>query len=375
VKVFYFNYSHDVQLSSGDTMYNLSKNVRALEFALQPLAIFSSAFGDVVAVHPEMVSACEVFYNRDFFKGVKFVSASSMPAAPVEPWGWDAGVALVIKKAMQTDRYVLKQDQLTKIRMLSSRQNVSVCLDKLFSLMPQTPLCGRSDFYILKEKLMAEMPQKCVLKAPWSSSGRGIRYKNGALDDRLEAWIDRVLQVQGGIEVEPYYDKLSDWAMEFYADADGKVSYTGLSRFFTSPLSGYTGNLVAPQEQLEREWCAQLPAYVFQDVRRSLEIVLSQMVEGVYYGPIGVDMMFCKVGDGVVLHPCVEINFRRTMGQVAQSVAERFPSSVPSRMELVYKPSPTALRAFFASKDADAVRLLTPLTDKTQFAAYFDFIV
>jgi hypothetical protein len=67
VKVFYFNYSHDVQLSSGDTMYNLSKNVRALEFALQPLAIFSSAFGDVVAVHPEMVSACEVFYNRDFF--------------------------------------------------------------------------------------------------------------------------------------------------------------------------------------------------------------------------------------------------------------------------------------------------------------------
>jgi len=375
VKVFYFNFSHDVQLSSGDTVYNLSKNVRALEYALQPLAIFSAMPGDVVAVHPEILNVCEMFYSH-VFKGTKFVSAASMPVVPVEPWGWDVGVAHVIGKSMRTDSYVLRKEQLTKIRMLSSRQNVSVCLNKLLSLLPQMPLCGKSEFYVSKERLMEDMPYRCVLKAPWSSSGRGIRYKNGVLDDRLEAWVDHVIQVQGGVELEPYYNKLSDWAMEFYANIDGEVSYTGLSHFFTSPLSGYAGNVVAPQEVLEKEWSAQMSTHVFQSVRHCLEVVLSQMVRGIYCGPIGVDMMFCKSDKGdVVLHPCVEINFRRTMGQVAQSVAEKYSECGPSRMEIVYKPSAAALRAFFDSKDADTFRLLTPLTDKTQFVAYLDFTV
>jgi len=36
-----------------------------------------------------------------------------------------------------------------------------------------------------------------------------------------------------------------------------------------------------------------------------------------YRGPFGLDMMVVKGDGGFLLHPCVEINLRRTMGHVA----------------------------------------------------------
>lgn len=43
---------------------------------------------------------------------------------------------------------------------------------------------------------------------------------------------------------------------------------------------------------------------------------------GAYTGPFGIDMMVVEgnAGKGFLLHPCVEINLRRTMGHVALSL-------------------------------------------------------
>ena len=45
--------------------------------------------------------------------------------------------------------------------------------------------------------------------------------------------------------------------------------------------------------------------------------VLSRLDLSGYEGPFGIDMMIVKGG---LLHPCVEINLRRTMGHVALSI-------------------------------------------------------
>jgi len=46
------------------------------------------------------------------------------------------------------------------------------------------------------------------------------------------------------------------------------------------------------------------------------------LLNGQYVGPLGVDMMIVaqENHDGFFLHPCVEINLRRTMGHVALSL-------------------------------------------------------
>lgn len=61
--------------------------------------------------------------------------------------------------------------------------------------------------------------ERCVLKAPWSGSGRGIMYVSSKeWNDSAEGWVSRVLRVQGEIMVEPLCNKVCDFAMEFYAD-------------------------------------------------------------------------------------------------------------------------------------------------------------
>ena len=47
--------------------------------------------------------------------------------------------------------------------------------------------------------------------------------------------------------------------------------------------------------------------------------LLSDQLVGRYTGPLGIDMMVVE-HHGVKLHPCVEMNLRRTMGHVALSL-------------------------------------------------------
>ena len=370
VKAFYFNYSHDVQMSSGSILRNLSQNVSSLEYALQPLAVYAASPDDVVVVHPNMIDTCREFYQDDCFDGIRFASLSSSLEMPVEPWGWDVAVIRQLENSGIPGRFMCSKGQADVIRALSSRESACVCLREVRNRLPGLPLCGTSEFCNTREELYDKLFFPVVLKSPWSSSGRGVRVALEQLDDRLATWIDRVFQTQGALEIEPYYKRIADWAMEFYADEKGEVTYTGLSRFYTMPTFGYMGNIVALEDHLLREWCRYMPSAVFYEVRDCLTEVLPAMMKGKYTGPLGVDMMFCECDEGqVLLHPCVEINLRRTMGQIAQCIAVKMPWACPSKFEINYISTPEKARQLLAERDNGDCRLLTPLTEKTRFAA------
>ena len=98
------------------------------------------------------------------------------------------------------------------------------------------------------------------------------------------------------------------------------MEYVGLSLFETNNGS-YTGNIVAAEEEKAARLRRYLPGEVMSDVRRRLERYFSESAFRDYSGPLGVDMMVVAKdgGNGFLLHPCVEINVRRTMGHVANS--------------------------------------------------------
>ena len=86
---------------------------------------------------------------------------------------------------------------------------------------------------------------RIVIKAPWSSSGRGVRFVDAeTFSDNIRGWIRNTLSQQGSVMIEPYYNKVKDFGMEFMVDSEGKVGYCGLSLFSTTG-SAYTGNLLA----------------------------------------------------------------------------------------------------------------------------------
>lgn len=131
--------------------------------------------------------------------------------------------------------------------------------------------------------------------------------------------------------VEPYYKKVKDFAYEFYSYGDGRVEYVGLSLFETN-RSSYAGNIVAAEEEKAARLRRYLPDEVLSEARCRLEKYFSESAFRDYSGPLGVDMMVVAKDDGrgFLLHPCVEINVRRTMGHVANSF--NIPVTEPVRL-------------------------------------------
>jgi hypothetical protein len=132
-----------------------------------------------------------------------------------------------------------------------------------------------------------------------------------------------VVAQQGSVMVEPLYNKVRDFGMEFCADDSG-IHYLGLSLFHT--VNGaYEGNILAT-EMAKREIISRyIPACLLDSVEQK---ITSSLDLGNYRGPFGIDMMIVRE-DGTekpeegncLLHPCVEINLRRTMGHVALAIS------------------------------------------------------
>jgi hypothetical protein len=113
--------------------------------------------------------------------------------------------------------------------------------------------------------------------------------------------------------VEPYYNKVKDFAMEFEADGHGGIRFLGLSLFHTKN-GAYIGNIVATEQTKRQLLSKLLPLELTDEVCR---LIVTESRLGSYQGPFGVDMMVVTDGQRLLLHPCVEINLRRTMGHVA----------------------------------------------------------
>lgn len=148
-----------------------------------------------------------------------------------------------------------------------------------------------------------------IFKAPWSSSGRGNILVQGEMDDATRRRIEKIIQEQGGIVVEPFYaDKALDFAMEFWVD-DRETRFLGYSVFSADEMGHYGGNYVESQPSLLRR--IGLPGPLLDSL---IQYHCRRLSSLPYRGPVGIDMM--RFHDGRV-HPCVEINFRMTMGLLA----------------------------------------------------------
>lgn len=140
----------------------------------------------------------------------------------------------------------------------------------------------------------------------------GIRFIDGELNDYHRGWLRNLLSKQGGVMAEPYYEKVKDFGMEFESTESG-IRYLGLSLFHTSN-GAYTGNVLAT-ENAKREMISRyIPVSLLDEVKE--KICGMSLLNG-YLGPFGIDMMIIRHHTQLLLHPCVEINLRRTMGHVA----------------------------------------------------------
>ena len=333
-------------LASGETNYMAPASARQMVSDLALLPMWYAEAGSAVLAPSA--------YNADFLKtksellGMDVALLTEPEVADgkdwkFSPWGWDPALRkrLMTLGAGQTE--LPSADYMNILREHSHRLQAVKLLP---GLRLNEYFCGES-FYLstLAEcSAFVEGREACLLKAPLSGSGKGLNWCKGIFTPFISGWCTRVAASQGGIIAEPIYNKVEDFAMEFYSDGTGEVTFMGYSLFHTGKSGMYEGNRLLSNEAIWKQLSQYVPSKVLTDLENCLKYRLSALVGTVYKGYLGVDMMICRFPENEKpvfrIHPCVEINLRMNMGVVARFLYDRYVrSGSTGRFVIDYHPS------------------------------------
>lgn len=332
MKCFVFNPEHDIALSANSEFWTAPHAGRQLRSDLGWLPAVWGEKGDVILVDDvdsalSSLKKSGVIYNKGIrivdIHQKKEVSAAGREADEMCVWGWDKSIVSSLVRSGVPRVLMPSDEDLAFIRSISDRATSSLLLEDIKRQMPR--LRGESRKVISLEELesTAEEWGRIVLKSPWSSSGRGVRY---VVPDTLHqhlSWAGKVVRTQGHLMVEKMLEKVLDFGMEFSVGADGIVSYEGLSLFKTVG-GAYEGSVLATEEEKMEILTTYISETLLKDVCTFICLWMGNKLQGRYHGFFGVDMMVVKDSEhGLALDPCVEINLRRTMGHVALALSPK----------------------------------------------------
>lgn len=335
MKLYLFNPENDVALVHGRRRFTMSPQVARLHDDGAMLPVWYAGEGDMVLapgvdsgwlndmrgsfrLHPEIVESCHA-------------------SCQGSPWGWSFDAARQLSAAGAS---VLDENRLEGIAAVSHRRVSIEIMSRLQEALPFRLPPVPVEITTLSElgELVADAP--VYVKAPWSSSGRGV-FRVTAVDDRVAARVNGIFRRQGSVIVERSLDKKCDFAMLFHT-VGGKVEWVGYSLFFNSTGDAYGGNVLASDDMIEDTLVtAGASREHLHAIRSELTGILAGVIDGVYEGYFGVDMLVTT--DGMVA-PCVELNLRMTMGVVSHILVERHLASGVTGIYRVMHGLPTGVR-------------------------------
>lgn len=247
---------------------------------------------------------------------------TSSPKESLHPWGWSPRMHHILRhcKSSCTPDFLQQPNAFwqPEHRDLYSRKTALEVLTQVlnktqndgFMDSEQRPQLCTSVAEI--EELLKKWRQ-IVIKAPWSSSGRGLQVlRQSCLNESIIQWINGTLASQSYLMVEPLLNKTADFSLQFYSDGKGKVTYLGSGFFETNSNGQYLGNYLGEgPKSLNKELLSEMIELLSNAIENS-EIATC------YAGYLGVDcMLFTDRMEKLRVQPCLEINLRYTMGTLA----------------------------------------------------------
>ncbi len=313
---------------------------------------------------------------------VPMSSLASYPDAVIVPWGWNPSLVRELRAFGVSERRLPTMKDLEQLRGYTHRKHAVETLADLKSLDER--LTGEPRYVTSVEELLAyleSVPGDKVLKMPLSGSGKGLIWILGGITDKQVDWCRRVIRGQGGVVVEPIWDRVRDFAMEFWLD-NGTARFAGYSLFRTAASGAYMGNELLTDARIEEVLASYLPVSLLHRIREKLLHLLPTRFPR-YRGYVGVDMMVCASPEGYKVHPCVEINMRMNMGVVSHAFHERYVQQGAEGMFTVdYFKRPESALSFHRKMEREhpltvkgnkiitGYLPLTPVTADTRYVAY-----
>lgn len=329
IRIHVFNPEHDIALAANQKRFTAPHAGRQMRADLGFIPALWADNGDFVLVDDVEAALEAVRHIKKNVHDVRFITLADLKnieypedgRVKIKPWGWDCTIKEQLLRAdCRLQQYIPSDSSIDQIRHISSRRFAS---EHILPILHDTncKVVGESCYCETEAEVLSVMLRygKSVLKSPWSSSGRGVRYVPAKEpDEHIIGWVRNILRQQGGIMVEPLYPKVYDFGMEFFATEAGEIEYRGLSLFATRG-GAYTGSICATEKDKREMLSYYVDLALLDRICEQIKSIVGGLFAGKYKGPFGIDMMaIAKDGeDGFWLHPCVELNLRRTMGHVA----------------------------------------------------------
>lgn len=356
MRLYVFNPDADMALGNHEENYMTPASIRRIAEDLALLPVWYAQPGSAVVASSD--------YNADYLRQmrqlfplhVQLMAESELPShtdVQVTPWAWNRAIRKRMIKGGIPEKMLPAPEFLDEYRRLASRA-YPLALQALFAAHEVDYVCGCA--YLIEgdgknpvsSEVMADFKEGAVFKSPWSGSGRGLFWCRHGFKKEASDRCNRLLRKYGCFTVEPIYNKVEDFALEYYSDGRGKVGFVGYSRFMTNGKGTYAGNILTSDRQVE-EWLQQyVPLEAFIRIRRILEKGLHALYGNQYTGYLGIDMMVCRQeGEHpYVIHPHVEVNLRMNMGVVSHFLYKNLmPPGGEGRFSIDHFSSNEALRA------------------------------
>lgn len=294
------------------------------------------ANGDAHFVPPD--SALE--FGRDcaelskWMNGLDYMPQHKYNSEKIIPWGWNKVLYTRLIKSGVNKSSLLSESQLDIIRNLSHRK---VAIEAMNFVLSGVKSVNNEIIYsipietndLAEIRKLVNINKKVVLKAPWSGSGKGLRWvgespsnNNLIFSDSDEGWCKNIIAKQGSVIVERRYNVVQDFAMLFKCTSNG-VEFVGYSLFYTNN-GMYKGNLLASNSAIYKILTNFVSSDILNEIRDRLMKFIQIKFVGSYIGYIGVDQFICECNGDYKLNPVVEINVRMTMGLIARNIYDNY---------------------------------------------------
>ncbi|WP_308554499.1 hypothetical protein [uncultured Porphyromonas sp.] len=346
------NIGHEVALEAGDPLHytppRLIRQIRSALWSLPLWAVPAWLDGASWWVHPFSESLSPYLTDRE----LSHIAKGNVGNLELILWGHERSLAHSLAK-----QYGLSGGETYS----ELPQELMPCWTRaasarFFAKYSSVPWRSRVAMMTQIEELVELLTQgPCLVKLPYSSSGRGL-WRINRLDSQLEETLRKLLRRHGTLLVEPLLDKMQDYGAEYYIDEAGEVQFVGLSAFETDDQGRYLESLCQAPEETLRQLTESLsdPNELTQALAQH-RAYLSREVAPYYCGAVGIDLLTYRpdgVSSRTALHPWVEINLRYTMGHYALDLyRERVPQGSYDQYRFGILSAPRA-KALLSTADA-----------------------
>ena len=326
--IYYFNPGHESAILNGSRFYQPNANVVKMQKDLAFLPAWYAAPGDSVLTEETLTDdflssiqsldpLARAITSADFF-----INREQCLNKEVNLWGISPQSIYYFEQQSKRHDLQLKIPEWKDVyRSLGSRSTSRECLSFLMDNFPEIEKrilpVYLSDITEIEEYII-NSKEKQVVKAPYSSSGRGLIWLPPEKLAQSERQIlSGMLKRQKEISIEPALDKRFDFSMHFEINSEKEVLFIGYSLFQTNNKGAYEKSILINQEELKKQITTFIDKNVLFSVQRKLLAFIQQKYGPHYKGNIGVDMLIYQANNEYRLNPCVEINMRKSMGYLA----------------------------------------------------------